>query len=182
MLPFDIAFDSIEPGLSACSPSEYLSDLKIHLLENIRHAAKFLGITREKMVKQYNKNLHFIRYAPNNMVWLHKVSFRKVENAKLSPRRTGPWKVIEVLANGLNFRIEDDQGTQQVVHHNRLSPVRKVQNIDDVSSNDSDSDEDGTEPQLNTDENQEQPQRRYPQRNRKQTEFYGAVPYDSCSD
>ena len=180
VLPIDIAFDSVEPGLSACSPSDYLSDLKVQLLENIRHAAKFLGITREKMVQQYNKNLHVLRYAPNDMVWLHKVSFKKGENAKLSPRKTGPWKVIEVLANGVNFRIEDEQGFRQIVHHNRLSPVRYLQSSDGVSSNDSDTDADDTEPRLNPD--QEQPQRRYPLRNRTQTEFYGAVPYDSDSE
>ena len=92
VLPIDIAFDSVEPGLSACSPSDYLNDLKVQLLENIGHATKFLGITREKMVQQYNKNLHLIIYAPNDMVWLHKVSFKKGENTKLSPRRTGPSK------------------------------------------------------------------------------------------
>ena len=141
---------------------------------------KFPGIAREKMVQQCNKNLHVIRYAPNDMVWLHKVSFKKGENAKLSPRKTGPWKVIEVLANGVNFRIEDEQGFRQIVHHNRLSPVRYLQSSDGVSSNDSDTDADDTEPRLNPD--QEQPQRRYPLRNRTQTEFYGAVPYDSDSE
>ena len=176
VLPIDIAFDSVEPGLSACSPSQYLSDLKIQLLESIRHATHFLGITRDKMVQQYNKNIHVIKYALGDMVWLHKVSFKKGENAKLSPRRTGPWKVIEVLPNGVNFKIENEQGSQQVVHHNRLSPVRNVQDAEADSSHDSDSDA------SNPGDTNEQPQRRYPLRNRTQTEFYGAVPYESDSE
>ncbi len=78
------------------------------------------------MMKQYNKNLHVIKYALNDKVWLHKKEFKKGENVKLALRKTGPWKVIKVCPNGVNFKIEDNAGRQQVVHHNRMSPVRET--------------------------------------------------------
>ena len=88
------------------------------------------------------------------------------------PRRTGPWKVIEVLTNGVNFKIENELGEQKVVHHNHLSPVRNVQNTEVESSHGSNSDG----------ESDEQPPRRYPLRDRRQTQFYGAVRYESDSE
>ena len=180
VLPIDIAFDSVEPGISACSPAEYLSDLKIQLLENIQHVSKFLGIARDQMVKQYNKNVHVIKYALNDKVWLHKTAFKKGENAKLSPRRTGPWKVIEVLPNGVSFRIEDSLGNQQVVHHNKLSRVKDVQDPEsDDSSNDSDSDPEMDDAPPNPMNHDEEPQRRYPLRDRRQRQVPGAIPWDS---
>ena len=49
-----------------------------------------LDISREKMAKQYNKNLKFIKYALHDEVWLRGKTFGKHENKKLAPRRTGP--------------------------------------------------------------------------------------------
>ena len=93
VLPIDIQFGTEDEGVTGSSPSEYLKDMKIQLLENIRHVTKHLGITRDRMIKQYNKNLHVINYEIGDLVWLHKKTFKKGENVKLSPRRAGPWKV-----------------------------------------------------------------------------------------
>ena len=186
VLPIDIMFDSAVPGISSASPIEYLSDLKVQLLENINHATKFLGISREKMVNQYNKNLHTITYSLKDKVWLHKVTFKKGENAKLSPRKTGPWTIVKVYPNGVNFKIEDAAGNLQVVHHNRMSPVKEAP-LDDSSESDSDETEyadddsadgaeaDGAE-ELNPNE---PPATRYPARHRQQRQIPGAIPWDS---
>ena len=182
VLPIDIMFDSVVPGTSSASPSEYLSDLKVQLLENIHHATKFLGISREKMVEQYNKNLHTITYALNDRVWLHKHTFKKGENAKLSPRKTGPWTIVEVLPNGVNFRIEDAAGEQQVVHHNRMSPVKEAA-PDDSDETDSDETDYGDDDEVVADEDDQirndQPERRYPARVRRQRQVPGAIPWDA---
>ena len=192
VLPVDIVFHTEDSGISAVSASEYLKDLKIQLLENIRHAAKFLGISREHMVKQYNKNLHVINYEINDKVWLHKKAFKKGENAKLSPRKSGPWKVVKIYPNKVNFKIEDEKGNQQVVHHNRLSPVKEVQGVEsDCSSDENEQEMSGAEdiepvPQLENIEEALVPdpapvERRYPARERQQREIPGTVSWDSVT-
>lgn len=195
VLPVDIAFDTDDRGVTAASASEYLQDLKVQLLENIRHATKFLGISRERMVKQYNKNLHYISYQINDKVWLHKKTFKSGENAKLSPRKSGPWKVVEVYPNKVNFKIQDDAGNQQVVHHNRLSPVKESQDRDsEGSTDDSDTEqydtaEEDAEPALHPEEsglagggpNPTPFESRYPVRDRQRREIPGAVSWDSVT-
>ena len=195
-LPVDIAFEIDGSGVTAASASEYLQDLKVQLLENIRHASKFLGISRERMVKQYNKNLHIIDYQINDKVWLHKKTFKTGENAKLSPRKSGPWKIVEVYPNKVNFKIQDEAGNQQVVHHNRLSPVKEPKDRDnEYSSDDSDTEQYDTAEEDN--ESTLQPEElgtageatnnptlfesRYPARVRQQREIPGAVSWDSVT-
>ena len=52
--------------------------------------------------------------------------YKTGENRKLSPRRGGPWVVLEKLPNGVNFKIKNDStGETKVVHHDRLSPVKE---------------------------------------------------------
>ena len=52
--------------------------------------------------------------------------FKTGESRKLSPRRTGPWTVIEKLLNGVNFRVCCDRTKEEkIVHHDRLYPVKK---------------------------------------------------------
>ena len=104
----DICFDSQEPGMCANSTTSYLKDLKVQLQENLQHVSKFLGITRDRMVKQYNKNLKVHKYQVNDEVWLHKRTFKPGENVKLAPRKTGPWTVIATYPNGVNYRIQDN--------------------------------------------------------------------------
>ena len=180
VLPVDIAFDTEGSGITAASAGEYLKDLKIQLLENIRHATKFLGISQEHMVKQYNKNLHFTNYQVNDKVWLHKKAFKKGENAKLSPRKSGPWKVVQVYPNKVNYKIEDEEGKQQVIHHNRLSPMKEVQGADsDCSSDESEPEQLGTaEEDI---ELMPHIERRYPARERQQREIPGTVSWDSVN-
>ena len=185
-LPIDIEFDSVDSGIRATSAIDYLEDLKVQLLENIRHASKFLGIARDQMIKQYNKNLHVIKYELHDQVWLHKKTFKQGENAKLSPRKSGPWKVIKLYPNGVNFKIEDASGNQQVVHHNRMSPVRESPVSDYDESDESDVTDyetasEGDDDELLDDDQRDpdvQPPRRYPLRERKQRHIPGAISWD----
>ena len=196
VFPVDITFESVGEGISACSASGYLKDLKIQLLSNIQHAAKFLGISKDQMIKQYNKNLNFNNYKVNDKVWLRNKTFKTGENAKLSPRKSGPWTVIKVYPNQVNFKIEDQSGGQKVVHHNRLSPV--VGEIDESyneqSSDESDcehgrsNDEGGDTSDLDTNTSDSDaeanadvnaPERRYPIRERRPRIIPGAVPWSN---
>ena len=106
-LPMDNYLNTKQTIVTAGSPDQYISDLKIQLLETISHVSKFLGISRDKMAKQYNKKLKIHKYGLNDEVWLRKKTFGKHENKKLSARRTGPWKIVKLYTNGVNFKIED---------------------------------------------------------------------------
>ena len=100
--------------------------------------------------------------------------------------------MVATYPNGVNFKIEDESAKQQVVHHNRLSPVRESPNHDnDDSSDDSEpdvtgNDEDGsaTDDTSTSGESagsagEEVPPRRYPLRERRQRQFPDMVPWDA---
>ena len=77
------------------------------------------------MKKQYNKKLKIFTYKVNDKLWLQKRVYRKGENKKLSARKTDPWTVIKVCPNGVNYKKVDDKvGKTQIVHHNKLRPVK----------------------------------------------------------
>ena len=77
------------------------------------------------MQKQYNKSINFNNYDAGTFVWLKRKSYQTGESRKLSPRKTGPWEIIEKLSNGVNFRIKNNStGKSLVVHHDRLIPVK----------------------------------------------------------
>ena len=149
------------------------------------------------MEKSYNTSLKKHEYTVGDEVWLRKKNFKRGESEKLSPRRTGPWIVVDVKENGRNFCLKHRNGQRCVVHHDRLSPVRREQNRNDIdlpvrpgpnddeqssyetapescssSSDESDRDEPAAAPA---------PARRYPLRNRTQRQIPGAVMWDSSS-
>ena len=127
VLPQDLLFEQNihPPDTDIVTPAEYAAELKTHLNEVYRHVALSLGLNREQMQKQYNKNIRFHDYHVGEKVWLKTKYYKTGENKKLSPRRNGPWTIVDKLPNGLNFRIENDStGNKKVVHHNRLTPSR----------------------------------------------------------
>eukprot|EP00112_Aurelia_sp_Birch-Aquarium-sp1_P020335 Seg5217.3 transcript_id=Seg5217.3/GoldUCD/mRNA.D3Y31 product="Retrovirus-related Pol polyprotein from transposon 17.6" protein_id=Seg5217.3/GoldUCD/D3Y31 len=102
------------------SPKDYEKDITPLLRVIFDHVITKLEISKENMQRQYNTKLRFIDYSRDQKVWL-KVKYNKtVENRKLAPRRTGPWKVIQKLPNGVNFEIENSNGEKKVVHHDRI--------------------------------------------------------------
>ena len=134
-MPQDLLFNhSATPrDQDAQSAREYATELKIRLTEVYEHVAMQLHLTREQMQKQYNKNICFHNYHAGEKVWLRTKYFKTGENKKLSPRRNGPWTVVECLPNGLNFRIQNDSTkNQKVVHHNRITPVKSHETVSPV--------------------------------------------------
>ena len=76
------------------------------------------------MQQQNNMNICFDDYKLGEKVWLKSKHYRSGEHRKLSPRRNGPWRILEKLPNGVNFRIIHNQTRQsKIVHCDRLSPV-----------------------------------------------------------
>ena len=76
------------------------------------------------MQQQYNTNIRLNDYQSGDNVCLKTKHYKSGESKKLSPRRNGPWQIMEKLPNGVNFRIINVRsGQQKIVHHDRLSPV-----------------------------------------------------------
>ena len=101
-------------------------DINFGLQEIFHHVLQQLAITRQQMQQQYNKNLRFFDYKAGEKVWLKMKHYKSGENRKLSPRRSGPWTIMEKLPNGVNFCIVNDSTkNEKIVHHNRLTPIKE---------------------------------------------------------
>ena len=202
ILPIDMIFGTNLESAYVSTPEEYVSDLKIQLRDILLKVNENANISRKKMREQYNRNIVFYDYRPNDYVWLKRKHFKPGESKKLSPRKSGPWIVQRKLANGVNFEITNTKSNvTKVVHHNRLSPInsptnkikstasfpymkkktialdneREIISSDDRSSTESDIDSiSGDEPE-NIDDG---PIRRYPRRVRIQRQIDGAIPWD----
>ena len=138
------------------------------------------------MIKQYNKHTNVHKYHPNDKVWLQQKTFKTGENEKLSPRRCGPWTIVSVLPNKVNFKIKEDASEKvKVVHHNRLTPVKPTLHErrsdsffdSDESSSSQSSSEEESEDDENDNHDQPNPPR-YPVRVRRQREIPAAIPWD----
>ena len=136
ILPEDIAFGVKSELLDAHAAEEYLSDIKTKLTDVIHDVRKHLQISQSKMKNMYDKKTthKFSPYAMGDKVWLRKKCYKTGENRKLSPRRTGPWTVIETFPNLVNLCIKLGN-IENVVHYNHLSPVKEspVTNTVDVT-------------------------------------------------
>ena len=121
--PIDIVMDTIPPGITAASPADYLTDLKIQMRDILLHVTTNLNISRTDMMKQYNKNVRFFDYKPGEKVWVKRRYFKPGENRKLAPRKSGPWTIVEKKPNGVNFKIQNEKQTK-IIHHDRLVPYK----------------------------------------------------------
>ena len=134
-------------------------------------------------------------------MWVKLKHYKTGESRKLSPRRTGPWTIVEKLPNGVNFKVSNDSTkAQQVFHHDRLSPVKTSEELDsrivdpgrarakkdapgqpklpaetdtDETESDSGDDVDSANPD---DADDDEP--RYPRRVRFPRQIEGAIPWD----
>ena len=106
----------------ATTAEEYAADTSFTLSHIYTKVKQFLQLSKERMQNQYNKNTRIKDYKPGDSVWLKIKHYKVGEHRKLSPRKSGPWKVVERLPNGVTFKIRNTPGKYQIVHHDRLSP------------------------------------------------------------
>ena len=158
------------------------------------------------MQKQYDKRLNVFDHEPGDKVWLKTKHFKAGESRKLSPRRTGPWTIVEKLPNGVNFRVLCDSSKEEkVVHHDRISPVKgtgvtkrdatssqrnrrtrtpprnEVEGLSDFTTDPSSEEDEGSDYEPSSSDSassSEEGERRYPTRNRQQRVIPGAVLYN----
>ena len=199
-MPEDVYFGTNEIGLNdITSPKDYAEELKIILRKIYEQVNGQLQITRESMQKYYNRKANIYTYVVGQMVWLKKKYYKTDENRKLSPWKTGPWKIIELLPNGVNFKIRNvSNGSKQIVHHDRITPVKssteKMKNTvpdaapdaeitsNETSSDESEDNDDVNEmEQVNGDDNDTGFANRYPVGDRTQRQIEGAIPWDAIA-
>ena len=63
ILPIDLVLGTVEEFSSVPTPVEYIKDLRIQLRDIITEVSKNLNISREKMIKQYNKHIIFHEFS-----------------------------------------------------------------------------------------------------------------------
>ena len=173
-------------GRDILSAKDFAEEVKLRLTKAFGTVGTNLDKYRQQMESTYNKSTRLIEHSLHDKVWLRKKTFKAGESAKLAPRRSGPWEVIEVMPNGRNFRLKNCQnGRSTVVHHDRMVPVLSdtVESSDDNEDSDDDSSDDGymtpdeEPPSPNAEQGAEE--RRYPLRERTQRNIPGAIPWDA---
>ena len=108
------------------TPVDYSEEVRFALGDIYSQMFENLQSSKTKMQQRYNMNIRFNYYKPGEKVWLKTKHYKSGEHRKLSPRRNGPWRVLEKLHNGVNFCIIHDHTRQsKIVHPDRLSPVQE---------------------------------------------------------
>ena len=105
-LPIDILFNHDNTQFNDDpTPTDYAEERSFILKDIFEVVLKNLQLNSEKMQAQYNKNIRFHDYWEGDRVWLSVKYYKTGENRNLSPRRRGPWTVLQKLPDGLNFKI-----------------------------------------------------------------------------
>ena len=99
VLPEDVFWDVNDNSMhrDITTASEYAEELKIVLKKIYEQVNEQLKLTRDEMEKQYNKTINLNDYKVGNAVWLKRKHYKTGESKKLSPRKSGPWEIIETL-------------------------------------------------------------------------------------
>ena len=107
------------------TPKDFSEEINFALKDMFQYVIKHLQLSKIKMLRQYNKHLRYHDYKIGQKVRMKVKYYKTGENRKLSPRRNGPWVIVEKLPNGVNFKIKNENSNETtVVHHDRLSPVK----------------------------------------------------------
>ncbi|KAK9959336.1 hypothetical protein ABG768_009466 [Culter alburnus] len=79
----------------------------------------------------YDRHIRHVAYQPNDLVW---VDLPSMSRHKLSPKWTGPYKVLSRLDSsagdiGVTYKVKDlldSRSKPKVIHYNRLKPYRSA--------------------------------------------------------
>ena len=180
-------------GRDILSAKDFAEEVKLRLTKAFGTVGTNLDKYRKQMESTYNKSTRLIEHSLHDRVWVRNKTFKAGESAKLAPRRSGPWEIIEIKPNGRNFRLKNcHNGRLTVVHHDRIEPIRSdsVEPRADDETSDDESSDDGymtpdSEPAIpnaepaNQGDDPPAEERRYPLRERTQRNIPGAIPWDA---
>jgi len=116
-LPVDLVYPLPREVVPQC-PEHYVLWLRKCMQEAHELARKQLSIRHASQKRTYDKNVKFVKFLVNDMVWRwHPPSAR----VKLGLGWIGPYKVIEVRAP-IHYLIENEKKNTSLVHVDHLKP------------------------------------------------------------
>ena len=87
ILPIDIILGTNSNSVNAGTPQEYLKDFRIQLRDILLKVNDNLKISQQRMIEQYNRNVMFYDYRPNDTVWLKTEIFQtRGEQEAVAPK------------------------------------------------------------------------------------------------
>ncbi|CAF2065591.1 unnamed protein product [Rotaria magnacalcarata] len=114
--------------------SDYRKRLLTDLLPAYTATREILDISHQRQASQYNQHHRFIQFEPGDLVWvtaLSGIAMGKWRGKKLSPRREGPYRVVERLSS-LTYSLIHTISNIQLgpIHVNRLERYYSFKVID----------------------------------------------------
>ncbi|CAF5149128.1 unnamed protein product, partial [Rotaria sp. Silwood1] len=114
--------------------SNYRKRLLADLLPAYANTRELLDISHQRHTQQYNKHHRDLHFEPGDLAWVTAVSgiaMGKWRGKKLSPRREGPYRVVQRLSS-LTYSLEHTLTRQQLppIHVNPLERYYSYNTID----------------------------------------------------
>ena len=110
---------SRQPGLD-------IPALRRHLLRQWEEANRNLDVARQRQKEYYDRFTNERRFQVNDLVWV-RVPPRA---SKLLPRYCGPYIILNVMPNGVNYRIRlarNERALPSIVNVEKLKPAIQVE-------------------------------------------------------
>ncbi|KAL2076396.1 hypothetical protein ACEWY4_028006 [Coilia grayii] len=130
-LPADIILGDLPFCTNATpgSPSEYGTSLRRRLYSAFNMVEDNTAVAGARQKHYYDHHMKHNAYKPGDLVW---VNLPALARQKLSPRWTGPFKVLQRFDShsgeiGVDYKLQDQldpRAKPKVVHYNRLKPYR----------------------------------------------------------
>ncbi|CAM4912454.1 unnamed protein product [Rotaria socialis] len=135
--PLDLCLPSpvsVDQFPTATDLSDYRKRLLADLLPAYVTTRELLDISHQKQATQYNQHHRPLQFEPDDLVWVTALSglaMGKWRGNKLSPRREGPYRVVERLSS-LTYSLIHTIKSQQFspIHINRLERYYSFSSID----------------------------------------------------
>ena len=136
-LPADLLLGD-SPGLSNTTPgtpSEYANSVLLKLCAAFHSVAHNIEAVGAQQKHHYDRRMKHTAYEPGDLVW---VDLPALARQKLSPKWTGPFKVLRRLDSGtgdigVDYELldqRDPRAKPKVIHYNRLKPYRSAWSAD----------------------------------------------------
>ena len=114
--------------------SAYRQHLTTQLLPAYASTRELLDIARQRQTRQYNQHHRPLQFEPGDLVWVTELSgiaMGKWRGKKFSPRRVGPYRVVERVSS-LIYTLVHTLTHQQLtpIHISRLQPYYSFTSFD----------------------------------------------------
>lgn len=117
--------------------STYRQRLAADLLPAYASTRELLDIAHQRQARQYNQHHRSLQFEPGDLVWvtaLSGIAMGKWRGKKFSPRREGPYRVVERLSS-LIYSLEHTLTHKSLkpIHISRLQPYYSFTSFDSIN-------------------------------------------------